>query len=60
MNTIRISVPGKRGKNIELSATYSELRECWSFLTLVEYRMYSEGPEWLIDLYEEMEEQFGR
>ena len=60
MNTIKLSVSGSRGKNIDLSATYSDLRQFWGFLMLAEYRLYSEGPEWLIELYEELDEQFGR
>ena len=58
MNTIKLSVPGRAGQNIELNATRPELQECLSFLRLVEYRLYSEGPEWLIDLYEDMEDRF--
>jgi len=58
MNTIKLSVPGKAGKYIELSATHPELRDCYHFLRTVEHRLYSDGPEWLIDIFEDLEDRF--
>jgi len=58
MNNITLSVPGRADQNISMSAASSELLEYYRFLRKVEYQMYQDGPEWLIDLYGLLEEQF--
>ena len=58
MNTIKLSIPGKAGHQIEMQATYSELKEYYHFLRGVEHRMYSDGPEWLINMFEVLEDKY--
>ena len=60
MNNITLSVPGRGDDNISMSAASSELREYYRFLRRVEYQMYQDAPEWLIDLYGLLEEEYLR
>lgn len=56
MDTIELIVPGK--SLISFQATDPELHDLYHFLRGSEYRLYSDGPEWLIDLFGQLEERF--
>lgn len=58
MNSVMICTPGKAGLDIEISATDRELEELYQFLSHVEYELFDNGPEWLIDIYETLEEKY--
>lgn len=58
MNSITISTPGRADHDIELKATDPEMKELYNFLRCVEYMLYDDGPEWLIDVFETLEEKY--
>ena len=57
MNTIELTIPGKAGA-ISFQAADPELHDLYHFLRGSEYKLYSDGPEWLIDLFGQLEERF--